>query len=120
MIWNPRNKGKHKSRKGYFCGCVMCEQDRADRVVPGVLCKPASVDPKISSPGTVPAWPINCWKRTGWLFRLESNGIRLLTVIGSIKQDDDENGGHLGCVVVMTHEPRHRILVTSKKWLVAL
>ena len=112
---HPDPKGR-----GYSCGCTCCEQWRAARVWPGRLCRPATQDPSRTSPGKVPAWPINDWGTTGWNFRLEDNGIERVVVVGYIDELDRLSGGHLDCVVVLTHEKEPRLLVTSRKWLVAL
>lgn len=104
----------------YCCGCVSCEQWRAARVRPGRLCRLATQDPSRTSPGTVPAWPINDWERTGWSLRLEDYDVNRVLVIGYVDEFDKANGGHLDCVVVLTHEREPRLLVTSRKWLVAL
>ncbi len=104
----------------YCCGCTGCEAWRAARVLPGRLCRPATRDPAKTAPGTVPAWPMNNWSKVGWDFRLEANAINRVMVLGYVDEDDRPNAGHLDCVVIMTHKPGSEILVTSRKWLVAL
>ncbi len=114
----------HPDRSGravpYSCGCIACEAWRAARVWPGRLCRPATEDPSRTSPGSVPAWPLNDWSLTGWGFRLEDNKISRVLVVGHVNELDKANGGHLDCVVVLTQEPEPRLLITSRKWLVAL
>ncbi len=102
----------------YFCGCVACEAWRAVRIVPGVIARPATQDPKKTSQGTVPAWKLGDWSRSGWDFRLERNSIERVLVIGPVEEKDRENAGHLDCVVILTFEEDPRLLVTSRKWLV--
>lgn len=85
-----------------------------------MLCKPATQDPSRTTPGTVPAWPLNTWGTTGWGYRLEDHGIFLVMVVGYVDEFDEPNGGHLDCVVVLTRETEPKLLVTSRKWLVAL
>lgn len=104
----------------FNCGCVACEDWRGARVRPGRLCRPATQDPSRTSPGTVPAWPLGEWSRVGWGFRLEDHCIDLLMVLGYVDELDKASGGHLDCVVVLTREREPRLLVTSRKWLVAL
>lgn len=104
----------------YCCGCIACEQWRGARVRPGRLCRPATQDPSKTSPGTVPAWPLHQWEKVGWGLRMENNGIDRVMVVGYVDELDKPNGGHLDCVVVLTQEPEPRLLVTSRKWLVAL
>lgn len=114
----------HPDRTGheppYSCGCVTCEQWRGARVRPGRLCRPATQDPSRTTPGTVSAWPLNSWERVGWGYRLEDHKIFRVMVVGYVDELDKANGGHLDCVVVLTHEAEPRLLVTSRKWLVAL
>lgn len=63
---------------------------------------------------------MNNWVKVGWDFRLEENKINLVMVMGYVKESDKLSGGHLDCVVILTQEPEPRLLVTSRKWLVAL
>ena len=114
------NPPHYKLTDEYCCGCVSCEQWRGARVLPGRLCRPATQDPRKMSPGTVPAWPLGTWRTTGWNFRLEPNGVKHMVVVSYIDMNDKDNGGHLDCVLVLTQELEPRLLVTSRKWLVAL
>ncbi len=104
----------------FCCGCVACGSWRGARVMPGRLCRPATQDPRKTEPGTVPAWDPNEWRAMGWNFRLERNDIDRLLVIGYVSPDDIDNGGHLDSVFVLTQTAHPRLMVTSRKWLVAL
>jgi len=104
----------------FCCDCVACESWRGARVMPGRLCRPATRDPRKTQPGTIPAWDPGKWKSQGWNFRLERHDIDRLLVVGYVRPGDIDNGGHLDCVYVLTQTPQPRLMVTSRKWLVAL
>lgn len=104
--------------QGQHCGCTGCDGWRARRVVAGTLVRPATKDPKYTTPGTTPGWPMGTWQRVGWSIRLEDIGAKLGIVVGFIDWDDKDNGGHLDCAVVLWNEVRgDRLLVTSRRWL---
>lgn len=77
---------------------------------------PATADPKVTKPGTTPAWMPGNWPNQGWSFRMEFFGITHATVLGAIDSDDVSNAGHLDCVAILCSDGKVR--VTSKRWLV--
>lgn len=99
----------------YFCACIVCDRWRAVRVVPGKIVVPATHDPNKCKPGTIPAWNLGGWRKTGWDFRMESHGITWATVMCDIDKNDTDNGGHFDCVVLLVAVGY--LLVTSRKWL---
>ena len=102
----------------YSCGCMSCDSIREKAVKVGNLCRPATRDPKVLSPGTTPFWLPGSWQSAGWSSRMENFGIDLITVIGEIDRNDSSNGGHLNAVICFS--PKAGEIVTAKKWLVVV
>jgi hypothetical protein len=92
------------------CGCICCDQYRAERIKVGDMCRPFFQ--KKSQPGTTPYWYPGTWKTSGWSLRMQRDRIERVVVIGFPRGGDDD---HLD--PVLCYAPGVGEIVTSRRWL---